>query len=205
MSELNLSPELCQRLASHTPSDMALDLPEAAVLVAVTNSPDEPEVILTRRAKHMNSHAGQVAFPGGKKDETDIDLYSTALREAEEEIALPRNTVKPIGRLSQVVSRQGILVTPFIASVSSNVELVPNKEELDAIFNVPLSFFLENLPDRYDRIRHPKGSLYIPCFFYDDYEIWGLSSLILVELLNVGFDADYDVWSKPEAVEIRYL
>ncbi len=199
-----LPPEFYQRLANHVPSEMKLDLPEAAVLVAVTNNLDSPEIILTRRAKHMNSHAGQVAFPGGKRDEGDLDLYTTALREAEEEISLPREGVKRLGRLSQVVSKQGILVTPFIASVSDKLDLVPNEDELDAIFHVPLSFFLENTPDCYDGIKYPEGCLYIPCYFFEEYEIWGLSSIILVELLNVGFGTDFDLWEKPKTAEIRY-
>jgi len=194
---------LQQKLDNHQPKIIQQNLPEAAVLLALTENGNQPEIILTQRAMHMNSHAGQVAFPGGKKDPEDQSLFETALREAEEEIALPRESVQLMGQLSQVISRQGILVNPYIGSVEGRPELVANEDELDAIFKVPVDFFLENQPDCFDCIKHPGGALYIPCYFYEDYEIWGLSAMILSEFLEVGFDAGFDLWEEPKDAKIR--
>ena len=195
--------ELKQKLDQHSPLAIPQDLPEAAVLVALSNL-NQPEIIFTQRAAHMNSHAGQVAFPGGKKDPEDNSLFDTALREAEEEIALPRHHVSLLGELSQVISRQGILVNPYVCSVEGQPELVANEDELDAIFHVPLDYFLENKPDCFDCIKHPGGALYIPCYFFKEYEIWGLSAMILSEFLEVGFGAGFDLWSEPQQAKIRY-
>ncbi|WP_284381911.1 CoA pyrophosphatase [Litoribrevibacter albus] len=204
MSHFFCISDLQQRLENFTPSSIAQELPEAAVLLALTASEQEPEIIFTQRSAHLTSHAGQVAFPGGKKDPEDIDLYQTALREAEEEIALPRNSVQLLGQLSQVVSRQGILVNPYIGLVEGEHELLANEGELDAIFHVPVSHFLSTPPDCFDCIKHPGGALYIPCYFYDEFEIWGLSAMILSEFLEVGFDAGFDLWEKPADSKIRY-
>lgn len=195
--------ELQERFERFRPSLVVHELPEAAVLIALVLESGEPEIIFTRRATHMNSHAGQVAFPGGKKDLEDSGLFETALREAEEEIALPRASVSLLGSLSQVISRHGLMVSPYIVSVEGQPNLVPNPEELDAIFRVPVSYFIQNEPDCYDCIKFPDGTVYIPCYFYDDYEIWGLSAMVLSEFLNVGFDRKLNLFVKPEG-EIRY-
>src|SRR5690606_40910837 len=89
------------------------ELAEAGVLVAITNE-TEPQLLLTRRALHLSTHQGEVAFPGGKRDDTDTSIVMTALREAEEEVALPLQQVQVIGELDQVVSRFGYLVTPVL-------------------------------------------------------------------------------------------
>ncbi|MFC3150212.1 CoA pyrophosphatase [Litoribrevibacter euphylliae] len=204
MSRLVCMNDLQQRLDNHTPNAIGLELPEAAVLLAITQDQDQPEIIFTQRANHLNSHAGQVAFPGGKKDPEDACLVETALRETEEEIALPRESIRLLGQLSQVVSRQGILVYPYIGLVEGTHQLVANQGELDAIFHVPVDYFLQNEPDCFDRIQHPKGEVYIPCYFYEEYEIWGLSAMILSEFLDVGFDAGFDLFSKPDDSRIRY-
>ncbi len=196
--------DLHQRLENYTPSVIPQDLPEAAVLLALTTQQPQPEIIFTQRSANLTSHAGQVAFPGGKKDPEDSDLYETALREAEEEIALPRESVQLIGKLSQVVSRQGIVVNPYIGVVEGKHQLTANEGELDAIFNVPVAHFLTNDPDCFDCIRHSAGALYIPCYFYQEYEIWGLSAMILSEFLQVGFDAGFDLSEKPDHPNIRY-
>ena len=97
----------------------------------------------------MPTHKGQIAFPGGKAEDDDKDLTTTALREAREEIALRPESVAVVGQMGQVLSRQGFVVTPIVGVVPASVvsELIPNLGELDRIFTVPLQFI----------IRRPKG------------------------------------------------
>src|SRR5690606_10635232 len=113
----------------------------------LTNEP-EPTIILTRRSDRLRTHRGQVALPGGRRDETDASLVETALRESEEEIALPPNQVEVIGTLDQVVSRFAILVTLYVGITPPKLVFQPVPNELAAVFGVPVSFFLKNDPKR---------------------------------------------------------
>ena len=161
---------------------------QAAVLVPVTCS-QNPEVILTLRADTLSSHAGEVALPGGKHDLADGSLLSTALRETREEIGLTGDQVEVIGSLKPFVSKHGLLVTPFIGLVPDAVELVPNTDELAAIFKVPLAYLFED-PRSSTRLIHRQGqTIRVPTYYYQGHKIWGLTAMILVEFLNVALDA----------------
>lgn len=188
---------IIQRVARHQPKKIPEALPEAGILVPVTRE-DDPHIILTRRAQHMNTHKGQVAFPGGKREEVDNTLVDTALRESHEEIGVHPSQVEIIGPLSEVVSLHGIRVSPYVGLVESDVELRPNPEELDSIFKVPLSYFLQEAPVRRDRMTYKGLALSVPSYHYEYenecYEIWGLSAIVLVELINLAFDANIRVF-----------
>ena len=140
---------ITQKLSQHQPRTLTAELQTpAAVLVAITDDKLNPEVILTRRAQHMPTHKGQIAFPGGKAEVYDSDLVATALREAYEEVALKPEAVAVVGQMGQVLSRQGFVVTPIIGVVPPAVinQLIPNLGELDRIFTVPLRFFIDTKP-----------------------------------------------------------
>lgn len=178
-----------QRLYEHQPRILNAQLPEAAVLIPITNDP-EPHLIFTRRASHMNTHSGEVAFPGGKRDLEDESLVATALRESYEEIALPQHKVRVLGRTGSIISRFGLEVTPIVGIVESQTPLKANTAELDRIFQVPVSFFLDKKHVHYDhwKIRHQDYRM--PSFVYGEYRIWGLTAVMLIEFLNITLDAD---------------
>ena len=180
-----------QQISEHSPRKLSLDMPEAAVLIALTHSATkEPEIIFTRRSSRLNTHSGEVAFPGGKRDPEDGDLSQTALRESHEEIGLASEQVDLIGSVGDVVSRFGIKVTPFVGVVDSEVELVANPDELDRIFRVPVSYFLETDTLRIDELRYRQMTFHVPAWQYGEYQIWGLTAIMLVEFLNVSLGAD---------------
>ncbi|HEY7884036.1 MAG TPA: CoA pyrophosphatase, partial [Cellvibrionaceae bacterium] len=113
---------------------------QAAVLVPIVTLAN-PELILTRRAAHLASHAGEIAFPGGRWEPDDQTLLHTALRESHEEIALPPHAVIPLGTLPVYCTRAGVRVTPVVGLVPEQQAFVPQLAELDSIFTVPLHFF----------------------------------------------------------------
>lgn len=191
--------ELRNRLSNFTPARIKGAHPDAAVLIALTDNPYDPEIILTRRASHLSSHSGQVAFPGGMQDKTDRNLKHTALRESEEEVAMQPDQVEIIGKLNQVISHMGVRVTPWVGIVSEDIELTANEDELDAIFRVPLSFFLKDKRHHTDVIPVEKKAIYVPCYHFDEFVIWGLSAMMLVDLLKTGLGADFSLNKVPPA------
>ncbi|WP_281646047.1 CoA pyrophosphatase [Parendozoicomonas sp. Alg238-R29] len=178
-----------QQLTEHSPRKLALDMPEAAVLIALTCGDKEPEIIFTRRSSRLKTHSGEVAFPGGKRDPEDNDLSHTALRESHEEIGLPSERVDLIGPVGDVISRFGIKVTSYVGVVDSGVELVANPDELDRIFRVPVSYFLEADTLRTDKLSYRHMTFHVPAWQYGEYQIWGLTAIMLVEFLNVALNA----------------
>ncbi len=180
---------LIEQVKAHEPRVLGLEkLASAAVLVAITDQP-EPEVILTRRSSEMPTHKGEVAFPGGKTEESDVDFVATALREAHEEIGLSPESVQIVGELDQVVSRYGFLVTPVLGIVPNNVELTEESGEIESIFRVPLKFFLEGQPDQIDQFGSFKG----PRWYFESYTIWGLTAVMLAEMFNRFYDTNFEL------------
>lgn len=115
---------------------------QAAVLIAITERA-APGVILTQRPATMRRHPGQVAFPGGRVDASDADAIAAALREAHEEIALPPQHVNVIDMLAPYRTVTGFDVTPVVAVIPPDLDLVPHDREVDAVFEVPLAFVLD--------------------------------------------------------------
>jgi len=114
----------------------------AAVLIPVVDHP-QPTVLLTQRSAHLNDHAGQIAFPGGKIDVTDASPLDAALREAEEEIGLDRRYVDPLGYLDLYATGFGFRILPTVARVKPGFKLRINASEVDDAFEVPLAFLMD--------------------------------------------------------------
>lgn len=169
-------------------------LPEAAVLMPFVDQP-EPELILTVRSNAMPTHAGEVAFPGGKRDPSDRDLLHTALRESHEEVGLNGDQVEVVGRLSPLPSRFGMKVTPFVGLVPAGIELIPEPGEIQTIFQVPLRFFLEEEPHLSPPREVHGRRMRMPSYYYEDKRIWGLTAFMILDLLNHVYDTriQYDL------------
>lgn len=113
----------------------------AAVLLPLVMR-DELTLLLTERSTHLSTHSGQIAFPGGRIDETDQDAVDTALREAQEEIALPRHHVEVLGTLPTYVTGSAFIITPVVALVKPGFQLQPNPGEVADVFEVPLGYLM---------------------------------------------------------------
>ena len=153
---------------------------EAAVLVAITDR-DEPGLILTQRREDLRTHAGQVAFPGGRIDEGE-DPVSAALREAQEELGLNPALVRLLGEADPYCTVTGYWVTPIVGVVPPDLQLVPNPGEVADWFEAPLDFVLNPANQRQmtaefrGRTRH---------YYQIDWEgrhIWGATAAMLVNL-----------------------
>ncbi len=153
----------------------------AAVLIAVTDRA-EPGVILTQRPETMRSHAGQAAFPGGRVDASDADVIAAALREAEEEIGLPRHIPEVIGTVDLYRTITSYTITPVLAVIPPDLPLIANPDEVSHIFEVPLAFLLNpanhvsKAADWNGRERH-----YIEMHWNGE-RIWGATAAMIVNL-----------------------
>lgn len=114
----------------------------AAVLIPVVER-EMPTVLLTTRAAHLNEHAGQISFPGGKIEPTDPSPLEAALREADEEIGLKPTFVDPIGYLDVYATGFGFRIMPVLARVKPGFELTVSQDEVDDVFEVPLAFLMD--------------------------------------------------------------
>jgi 8-oxo-dGTP pyrophosphatase MutT (NUDIX family) len=150
----------------------------AAVLIPVVDHP-QPTVLLTQRSAHLNDHAGQISFPGGKIDAADASPLDAALREAEEEIGLGREFVDPIGYLDLYGTSFGFRILPTVARVRPGFKLRINHSEVDDAFEVPLAFLMDpaNHQVHSKEFRGMKRSYYAMPF--EERYIWGATAGIL--------------------------
>lgn len=159
-------------------------LKDAAVLIAFCETKTGPQVLLTKRAAHLKAHPGQVAFPGGKKDDTDADLRATALREAEEEVGLPKDSVEILDKLPPHETVTGFRVTPYVAWVDHPWDQKFDPGEVSESFFVPAEHVLD--PIRY----HVESRVWMgaPRYFftvpYGPYYIWGATARMLRALAD---------------------
>jgi len=130
----------------------------AAVLVPLVAHPTGLTVLLTERATRLRSHAGQIAFPGGQADPQDRDLIDTALREAEEEVALPRASAQVLGLLPPYVTSSRYDVTPVVALIDPNFAPRPHPDEVAQVFEAPLPFLMNPAHHRWHCFA-PNGQL----------------------------------------------
>ena len=154
----------------------------ASVLVPIVARPDELTMLLTRRTAHLKNHSGQIAFPGGGAEAGDASTEATALHEAREEIGLDPARVELLGRLSDYHTRTDYRVTPVVGLVAPPFELSLDAHEVDAAFEVPLSFLL----DPANHLRHQRefqGRM-VPFYAipYRDHYIWGATAGMLINL-----------------------
>jgi len=155
----------------------------AAVLIPITDRA-EPGVILTQRPNWLRSHAGQVAFPGGKVDDTDENSIFAALREAEEELNIPPARVEVIGVADTYYSGSGYSIAPVVGIIPPDLQIQPNPQEVEDWFEVPLAFLL----DPANSIKKEANWNGQQRSYYDmqwgERRIWGVTAGIIANLVR---------------------
>ena len=154
----------------------------AAVLVPIVLRESEPTLLLTRRTDHLHHHPGQVSFPGGRVEAQDTSPIETALRETEEEISLARHHVELLGCLPQYRTGTGFDVTPVVGLVTPPFELSPDAFEVAEVFEVPLSFLLDEANHQLHRVEVRGKLREYYAMPYGDYFIWGATAGMIVSL-----------------------
>ena len=168
-----------------------IDAPQhrrACVLIPLIRSGGGWSILFTRRSENLAAHSGQIAFPGGAVEGRET-LEEAAVREAEEEVGIPRQHVELIGRLDDVITHSGFLVAPFAGVVHEPVDYVMQESEVVEVFEVPVEALLDvrNPEVRYVPFRKKQYPAYF--YRYGDYEIWGLTGRMLKSFLDVVWKA----------------
>lgn len=186
--------EIRQRLRQHLPeatSDLpykhtGVQLKQAAVLVPFVEVDQEWHLLFIQRAIHeRDRHSGQVAFAGGKYEEQDVDLHTTALREAHEEIGILPEDVTVIGELNYHYSISDFQITPVVASVPWPYQLTLQSTEVAAAFTIPLQWLAS--PDNYAiEQREFNGEMHPVIYYkkYDGYLLWGATARMTASLIT---------------------
>lgn len=157
---------------------------QAAVMVLMTDEVS-PQIIYTLRAKHLNQHAGEVCFPGGKWEIQDTSLLHTALRETHEEIGLAPALVDVLGALPARATKSGAMVQPFVGKIPPDCRFQLNHHELEVLFSVPLAAFHQGIQVRTDIFERNGQRFRMPAYIYENYEIWGFTAGVTADLLKV--------------------
>lgn len=153
----------------------------AAVLIPITNRP-EPGAILTQRPQWLRSHAGQVAFPGGKIDAGDADAVDAALREADEELGINRDDVEIIGVADTYYSGSGYKIVPVIGLIPPDLPFDPSPEEVEAWFEVPLPFLFDPANAVKKKVDWSGQTREYYDMQWGDRRIWGVTAGIIANL-----------------------
>ena len=159
-------------------------LTRAGVLVPLFIKNGNLNIILTRRTEDVEHHKGQISFPGGAMDKGDSTIVDTALREAWEEIGLPRTSVEVLGLLSDFCTPSGFCITPVVGFLRPDPSYVLNKTEVSEVFDVPLSFFLDPLNERTEKHIRLDKIMNVYYYNYGTFEIWGATAEILRNFLQ---------------------
>lgn len=154
----------------------------ASVLLVISDEAI-PKVLLCKRAQHLKSYPGEISFPGGKRENTDTDNVSVALRETFEETGIPEQKVNVIGELSAVSTKSGLKVKPIVGIVPVGLTLIPEEAEVDKLFWVKLSDFHEDNIIPYE-IDYKGTQIKTSSFQLEGEIIWGLTARILVSFMN---------------------
>lgn len=152
----------------------------AAVLIAVTDR-SEPGIILTLRREHLRTHAGQIAFPGGRCDPGE-DSVSAALREAHEEIGLDRERIAVVGQIDDYRTVTGYVIAPVVAVVPPDLDLVPHEPEVADWFEAPMAYLLDPSNQQLHRAVFAGLERRYWQIEWDKRRIWGATAAILVNL-----------------------
>lgn len=170
-----------QSVLEHPFVDPALAVRQAAVLLPVRWRPRGLSIVLTKRPYFLRHHPGQISLPGGGAEAGDRSAWETATREANEEIGLLPNLVRPIGELSPLPTVSGYQVTPLVGWIEEPFRPEPNPQEVAAVFELPLPYLLNRDYLTHFRLQRRGLTADLPAITFREHFIWGATAHILYE------------------------
>jgi len=177
----NSLPELSRPIAIPDHTD---DLKASAVMLVLHQIEQNWQLLLTTRASHLNHHAGQISFPGGRFENDDQHLMETAIRETEEEIGLSRNEFNVVSQLDEHPTLTGFRIFPYVAIIEQLPDLIIDKGEVDDVFSVPLDFLLDKNNQILESAFYKGRDYDYYKIIWQDRLIWGATARMIVNLSN---------------------
>jgi 8-oxo-dGTP pyrophosphatase MutT (NUDIX family) len=156
----------------------------AGVIVPVFEREKELFVILTKRTQTVRAHKGEVSFPGGMCEERDASTLNTALRECCEEIGVLGKDVDVIGRLDDMITLTGFVITPYVGVIPYPYEFKTNPEEVAYLIYFPMESLIEAVPE-YDKAKLDNHVIRVPSIYYQGDRIWGATCRILLQFRQI--------------------
>jgi len=155
----------------------------AAVMMLLYPIEGELHFCLIQRSNYAGKHSGQISFPGGKKEEEDVDYWATALRETQEEVGVDSSKVTLLKQLSSTyIPPSNFYVYPFMAYVESRPNFIPEKGEVAQVIEVPLNDLLKEASMQEGSITASySDEVVVPMFVFDSCDVWGATAMILAE------------------------
>ncbi len=156
----------------------------SGVMVLLYEKENELHLVFTQRHTYEGVHSGQMSFPGGQKDESDIDLTETALRETWEEVGIERDDIELLGQLSELyIPPSNFLVQPTVGFAKQVVRFMPQEQEVEKVVEIPLNFLLDyrNINLQTEIKIFGGSSVQVPAYIYNGHVIWGATAIILSE------------------------
>jgi 8-oxo-dGTP pyrophosphatase MutT (NUDIX family) len=181
----NEVPDLIRRILSENPHKSVSDpaLTPAAVTLLLYPKDGQHCVLMQKRSQQVEHHKGEISFPGGMRDESDVDLRFTALREAHEEMGILPEDVDLLGQIDDVSTISNFVVSTFVGTIPYPYEFTTSEVEVAAVLEVPLSSLLDKA-NRRDDVRLVNGKLnYASAFAHDGHIIFGATAKILDQFL----------------------
>ena len=161
-------------------------LVDASVLVPVLLHEEEPLLLFTRRTDRVETHKGQISFPGGVVDAVDADVIATALRETHEELGIEPASVEPLGLLDDLATPTGFRITPVVGILRTLTLYIPNSEEVEAVFEAPVSALLNPGICSSEILVLGGVTRQVWSYAYGPHRIWGATAFILRNLLSLA-------------------
>ncbi len=156
---------------------------KAAVLVHVFQGSEELEILFIKRSAYKGVHGGQVSFPGGKKEDVDIDFEHTAIREAKEEVGLEISTFDILKNMEPLyIPPSNFLVYPFVSFSERKNGLILEEREVDYTFSVPLTKIISGELMDFIKVSTKIGRMKVPAYLWNDEVIWGATAIITARL-----------------------
>jgi 8-oxo-dGTP pyrophosphatase MutT (NUDIX family) len=177
-----------ERSLAATPSGSGRPIREAAVLVPLYVRDKELFTLFTERTDQVEHHKGQISFPGGGKEPQDATLWHTAVRESEEEIGVPRQSVQLLGALPRLVTVTDFEVHPFVGAIPYPMTFAPHEREVKSIIEIPVAYLLDPQVVEERPVKWKGKDILTLVYPYRGHAIWGATARILADFLTVLTD-----------------
>jgi 8-oxo-dGTP pyrophosphatase MutT (NUDIX family) len=176
-------PDVVKEIADGTP-----DPRPAAVLVPLYVRERELWTLFTKRSEAVESHKGQISFPGGMEALDDASPWETAVRETEEEIGLPRKAILPLGELPEVVTFTGFRIRPFVGAIPWPFDLQEDPREVDSVIEIPIRVLMGPTLVEERGIAWKGRTVLTPVYHVKGHVLWGATAFLLASLLEALAD-----------------